>query len=481
MLIDKRYQADSVAAYFATSGYLIAIISVLGFSIMPRAKFLQMMLLDILAVCLASAVSLLMMYSQVKAREHSTSSSNQASSDSSEFPPYNSSSSVTSGVFLFFQTYLVHSFRAKFQQFQFPVIIYSIVANVAFSFAPLLPTLPAAISMIRRLLAGGLLGLGLCTGVSLFIFPLSCRTVVFKQMGGYINALRAAMQAHTAYFESLQTDDVFGRTATYDSNVEKIDEHGKVYTPEAANIRKAVRKITELHGKLSGDLIFAKREVAIGQLGPDDLQSIFRHLRQTMIPVVGLGFVVDIFERLSEYNKWNEPIDPTAAVSEDLRDQAVREWHEIMRAVHDPFVSMIKTIDEGLQHVALTLKFEKQSKNASSASDPEASATRVPGDREFRVPFERKLSEFKVAKRLALRAWSEEKGITLPPDFFEHPATAHLEMEDLPQDGSINRDRARRQLYLILYVCTKILDPLYHTDDLFVDGTTAGFYRPHGP
>ncbi|KAL4883227.1 hypothetical protein BJY04DRAFT_185077 [Aspergillus karnatakaensis] len=445
------YQADSIAVYFTTSGYLIAIISVLGFAIMPRAKFVQMMLLDLLAICVAAAVSLLMMYATVKAREQSPSSS-QTSTSSSGFPPYNSSASVTSGVFLFFQTYIVHSFRAKYQQFQFPVIIYSIVANVSFAFAPLLPSLDSAISMVRRILEAGLLGLGISTGVSFFIFPLSCRTIVFKQMAGYVGALRAALQAHTAYFEALESDNVFGRTATYDSTVEKIDEHGKVYTPEAANIRKTVQKITELHGKMAGDLTFAKREVAIGELGPDDLQSIFRHLRQTMIPVVGLSFVVDIFERLSEYNRWNDPIDPTSVVSNDQRDRAVHEWNEIMRAVHDPFVSMIQTIDEGLQHVSLTLKLTPAPKGARPAPDAEASATQAPGDKGFCTHMEKKLLDFKVAKRLALRAWSEEKGITLPPDFFEHPATAHLEMEDLPIDGSINRDRARRQLYLFLYM-----------------------------
>ncbi|KAL5343024.1 hypothetical protein BJX70DRAFT_244340 [Aspergillus crustosus] len=418
---------------------------------MPRAKFVQMMLLDILAMCVAAAVSLLMMYATVKAREQSV-DSDQTSTGSSGFAPYNSSSSVTSGVFLFFQTYIVHSFRAKYQQFQFPVIIYSIVANVSFSFAPLLPTLPSAISMVRRILEAGLLGLGLSTGVSFFVFPLSCRTIVFKQMGGYIGALRAALQAHTAYFESLEGDNVFGRTATYDSTIEKIDEHGKVYTPEAATIRKTVQKITELHGKMATDITFAKREIAIGELGPDDLQSIFRHLRQTMIPVVGLSFIVDIFERLSEYNRWNDPIDPTSVISGDLRDRAVHEWNEIMQAVHDPFLSMIQTIDEGLQHVSITLKLTPAPKNAKPALDTEASGSRAPGDKGFCAHMEKKLLDFKVAKRLALRAWSEEKGITLPPDFFEHPATAHLEMEDLPTDGSVNRDRARRQLYLFLYM-----------------------------
>ncbi|KKK21203.1 hypothetical protein AOCH_006628 [Aspergillus ochraceoroseus] len=418
---------------------------------MPRAKFVQMMILDILAVCVASAAALLMMFATIKARQNSA-GTNETPSPVTGWLPYNSSASATCGVFLFLQTYLIHSLRAHYQQFQFPVIIYSFVANIAFSYAPVLPSMSAAITFVRKLLEAGLIGLGIATGVSFFIFPLSCRQIVFGQMAAYIATLRTALQAHTAYFANLEGEQVFGRTATYDSTVEKMDEHGKVYTSEAETIRKAVRKITELHGKLNGDITFAKREIAFGKLGPDDLQSIFRHLRQTMIPVVGLSFVVDIFERLSEYNRWNNPIDPATSISGALRDMAAHEWNEIMRAVHDPFVSMIQTIDEGLQHVSLTLKLSIPAKNSSRNEDPEASAIPTPGDRGFRAHFEKRLGDFKIAKRLALRTWSEDKGIKLPPDFFERPATAHLDMEDLPSDGSVNRDRARRQLYLFLYM-----------------------------
>ncbi|RAH82234.1 hypothetical protein BO86DRAFT_409553 [Aspergillus japonicus CBS 114.51] len=448
------YQSDVVSGQFNTVGYLVAIISVLGFSIMPRAKFIQMMVLDILAVCVASAFALLMMYCSIKAREHSEPSSATSSATSTTSVSYNASASAVSGVWLFFQIYVVHTFRAKFQQFQFPVIIYSIVANVTFTYAPRLGTMTAAITLVKKLLEACLTGLAICTGVSLFILPKSTRGIILKQMGGYIDGLRGALRAHTAYFESLEREDMFGRAETYDSRVEKMTESGKVYSPEAAAIRSACQKLTDLHAKIHGDLTFAKREFAIGKLGPDDLQAIFRQLRQAMIPVVGLSFVVDIFQRLSDYNKWNQPIDP--GTPEDIRCRVVQEWNDIMRAVHDPFRSMIDTIDEGLQHVSYVLEFSKPP-NSSTASkeseDVEANASPKPGEKAFAGLYAKKLKDFKAAKRIALRAWGEEKGITLPPDFFEHPSSVHLDFDDIPSDSSgVGRDRSRRQLYLILYM-----------------------------
>jgi hypothetical protein len=48
------YQADSVAATYTTLGYLIPIISVLGMPIMPRAKFFQTLILNLIGICIGS-------------------------------------------------------------------------------------------------------------------------------------------------------------------------------------------------------------------------------------------------------------------------------------------------------------------------------------------------------------------------------------------------------------------------------------------
>lgn len=438
---------------------------------MPRARFIQMIILDVLAVCVAASMALLMIYCCVKARQNTTSGTKTAVGN------YNSSASAVSGVWLFFQIFVVHSLRAKFQQFQFPVIIYSIIANITSVYGPQFTTMATGISFVVRMLKGCLTGLALTTGTHFLVFPLSTRTVVFKEMTGYIGALRAALKAHSAYFESLEHEDMFGRAETYDETVEKTNKKGKIYSPEAHDIRAAIQKITDLHGKLHGDLTFAKREFALGKLGPDDLQLTFRQLRRTMVPIVGLSFIVDVFQRLSDYNKWNEPIDPIGSIdpletehpSETIRQRVVQEWNDIMRAVHDPFASMIQTIDEGLAHVSITLKLTKPpkrkastSRDGSGVSDKdgdveECPANTTPGEQGFTEYFKRRLGEFRAAKKIALQAWAEEKGLKLPDSFFDHPESME-DMDYIPHDidGTMSRERSRRQLYLILFVCDSI-------------------------
>jgi hypothetical protein len=437
-------------------GYLVAIISILGFAIMPRAKFIQMMIFDVLAVCIAACFALLTMFSSVKARQHTANNSKDT---------YNSSASAVSGVWLFFQIWMVHTFRARYPQLQFPVIIYAIFANVSSVYAPQMQTMAAAIALVKQLLKSFLTGLAISTATSLFILPMTSRQVVFKQMAGYIGGLRSALKAHAVYFESLERDDIFGRTETFDDAREKIGKKGKVYSPEAEAIRGAVRGITDLHAKLHADLTFAKREIALGKLGPDDLQTIFRHLRQIMIPVVGLSFVVDIFQRLSDYNRWNQPIDPNlAVVPEELRQRVVHEWNDIMRAVHDPFAMMIQTIDEGLLHTSYVFKLTKPPKHKGTRKSPDGDSTEgnedveataentAPGESAFTGHFEKKLGEFRSAKRIALQTWAEEKGIKLPPDFFDHPTSPQMLNTDFLDTSATQKERSRRQLYLFLYV-----------------------------
>ena len=450
----------------------MTIVSVLGFAIMPRAKFIQMIILDILAVCVAASIALLMMFCCVKSRQHAQSIYPTA------IGIYNSSASAVGGVWLFFQIFVVHSLRAKFPQFQFPVILYSIITNISCVYGPQFTSMASAISFMTRMLKACLTGLALATVTSFIVFPLSTRTVVFKEMAGYIGALRAALKAHSAYFETLEHEDMFGRAETVDETIEKTSKKGKMYSPEAQAVRAALQKITDLHGKLHGDLTFAKREFALGELGPDDLQLIFRQLRRTMIPVVGLSFIVDVFQRLSEYNKWNDPIDPVANQhpTDAMRARVVQEWNEIMKALHDPFALMIQTVDEGLEHVSFTLKLTKPPKRkaavspeGSEASDKEGDVeaspeNTAPGEKGFAKDFKRRLGEFRFAKRIALQTWAEEKGLKLPDDFFDRP-TSMEDMEDVPDDidGTMDRDRSRRQLYLVLFV--RDINLLFFSED----------------
>src|SRR5690242_16272855 len=323
------YEADAVAQFYSTLGYLVAIISILGFCIMPRAKFIQTMIMNVISTCVGSAFAMLMVWSAVKAREHTTIPG---------APPsrYNSSQSAVLGVWLFFQIYIVNTLKAKFPQLAFPAIIYSIQVNVAATSGFLFTTPAQCENFIRRLLISFLTGFGIATGVSLFIIPVTCRKVVVKEMTGYLGLLKAAIAAHKSYIHTLEGSNMFGQT--YIPEVESGDDADKQkpkVKPEVAAVKKTIGAIQELHGKLTADLAFAKREIAYGKLTPDDLEAMFKLLRSIMLPILGLGSVIDLFERATEINHWDG--ENLTEHDQELRQKGINEWNELFSFVHEPF------------------------------------------------------------------------------------------------------------------------------------------------
>jgi hypothetical protein len=152
---------------------------------MPRAKYIQTLVLNLIGICIGSAIALLGIWSGVQARLHTTTVGSTAR--------YNSSQSAVCAIWLFANIYFVNVLRAKLPALQFPVIMYSIFTNVAFTYGPMFPTIEAGETLIKELLEGFLTAFAISTGVNLFIIPVNSRTVVFKEFTGYLGAVRGIM------------------------------------------------------------------------------------------------------------------------------------------------------------------------------------------------------------------------------------------------------------------------------------------------
>lgn len=274
-------------------------------------------------------------------------------------------------------------------------------------------------------------------------------------MTGYIGALRGSLKAHSSYFQSLEVKDMFYRVSTGQSG-------DKDRQPEATAVKKSVAAIQMMQGKLTIDLPFAKREIAWGYLGPDDLQEMSRLLRGVMLPLSGLSSVVDIFERLAELNGWDENQDEESLEigARDLaRRRVVEDWNDVMQTVHEPFQSVIQAMDEGLEHAMLRLRLKtppKKAKNKSESSenvDVEGKADESqPGEDGFADFLERKTDEFYLCKELALKEWCKRKGIDVPDDFFSRPCDYNID-DTRRKQGENFYERSQRSLYALLYVC----------------------------
>ncbi|KAK3494151.1 uncharacterized protein B0T23DRAFT_102727 [Neurospora hispaniola] len=440
-------QSHTIAIYFGTVGYLVPIVSVLAIAILPRGKFLMNLVLNLLAICFGSAVSMLALYSAVKAREHTT----PKDAPVSALPTYNSSQSAVCAVWLFFNIWLGNVVRAKMPAFNISIIIYSILVNIAATFGPIMTTMAAAQHFVQQLLTGMLLAMAIASAVNLFIFPVSSRLVVFKEFAGAIGLLRKTASLQKAYLASLESEDMFApatRTDTWARKEAKKAEKGnrKPRITKEAKAAKALGEtaaaLRELSGKLHADMGFAKRDIAWGRLDASDLSHIFTLLRNVYIPVLGMTTIIDIFKRVSETQGWyTEEDTPPEVVAE--KEIEKRVWNEVMKQMHEPFEILSEAIDKGLQHAAFQLDLTPRPKKSKTADiEEKAGQPLQPGDLGYAQVIHEKVAAFYAKKGELLKIWVKEKGLIYDEEGFTAHDTVPLERQ--------KRDQA--QLNILLYM-----------------------------
>ncbi|MCJ1433208.1 hypothetical protein MMC27_002567 [Xylographa pallens] len=446
------YQSDAFAGTFSTLGYLVGIMSVLSFSILPRSKFFQTMMFNVIGLCIGAAIALLTIYCAVQARIQTTPVSAKSSDGPASGAPtssYNSSASAVCAIWLFANIFAANSLRFSRPQLQFPVIIYSIFANVASTYAPQFATMDQGIAFVKELLEAFLAGFAIASVVNLIVFPQSSRDVVFREASDYIAAIQGVLKAQNGYLRSLERKEMF-------HPLPKDDDKAVPEEVSAAKAFKgALAGLTALHGKLQGDLIFAKREVAYSHLGPKEIDELFKKFREILLPLIGMGSVVDIFNRIAENRKWKveESLEVSKAsdtTDEKLEDHERKEkeriqWNEVMKTLHDPFELMSLAMMDGLNHASYALGFSKPPKtkplNDLEANEGEAR----PGDDNYGEYLSQKVKLFYEQREVTLQTWCNQRGIK------KHHVTGRLDGDAILHDPEGDH-RNQRQLYLILYM-----------------------------
>ncbi|EXK77930.1 hypothetical protein FOQG_17379 [Fusarium oxysporum f. sp. raphani 54005] len=474
------YQSTPISRYFTTQGYLIPIISVLAVAILPRDKFIQNLIFNLLAICVGSAMSLLALWSSIQARIHTSPPTSRGTAIAP--PPYNSSQSAVCAIWLFANIWVSNLVRAKLPSFNLPVIIYCILINNSTTFGPMTATTTAAEAFVKEQLLAMLFGMGLATGVSLFVFPISSRMVVFGEFKGLIGLLRKVVGLQKEYLAVLAKEDMFAietrndeeRGASQDKKKlkakeveEKVKDEGMTKEAKAAKcLKETVGVIRVLAGKLYGDMTFAKRDVAWGKLDAKDLGETFTLIRNVMIPIVAMSTITDIFHRVAERRGWNVDEDtPAEIVAEKNRERQV--WSDNMKQMHVPFQILAEVIDQGLEHTGICLEIlpkprvsKKSGSNGSDDSDVEARGDEVnPGDEGFASLVDKKLWQLYSQKSKILRTWVRERPLVADEAKLARPQ--HLTASDVIQ-------RNQAQLYVSLY-----MEQLMHAAGEAVQGLVA--------
>ncbi|KXJ88899.1 hypothetical protein Micbo1qcDRAFT_214084 [Microdochium bolleyi] len=474
------FQADAIAAYFSTIGYVIAIISVLAMPIMPRGKFLQATLLNLLGVSIGAAVGVLALWSAFQARLHTQTRPSG----------YNSSQSAVSGIWLFANIWLSNLLRARNPSLNIPVIVYTIMVNIAATYSPLMTSVPALEAFMRQLYVAMLTAFGLALGVSLLILPTSSRMVASGQLKGLLMLLRGIVKQEKAYLESLEKEDMFAKKSKRNIFGRSKKEDGKNKEKntapnshaEAEAVKQTIFKIRELMGKIQVDLPFAQREVAWGKLQPKHFKHITVILREIVIATTGIGTIIDIFQRIAEKRGWvtdeNTDLDLLADKLEEKR-----VWNGVMQQLHEPFRILAEAIDQGLEHAGVVLELLPKPKDAAKKSkdkgrknradvDVEAAKANLvnPGDGGFANVLRTKVQVFHTVRKEILVAWARENGL------------AHDNLEDIAifSQDEVKHKHERQQLFVLLYIETlmqaagvAVLKLVEYADNRLEDGSLA--------
>ena len=449
LLASCRYQSDAVSSIYGTQGYLVGVSSVYGLAVLPRAKFVQHIILCVFGICFGSAMAVLALWTAIQARQHTASDSSQS---------YNASASAICGIWLFVMIYLVHSLRAHYPILTIPGVALSMFVNIASTFGSTADNTADVLVYVYNLMRCFLTGFALAAGVSLFIYPRTCRLIVFKEIRRYLKDLDKSLKTQGAYFESLEKGDMLTRVKTTLGG-----KGGRGL--EAKAVKDAAAKVGTMHGSLSGDLQFAKREIAYGWLTPSELKKVSKLLKGIMMPVLGLSSTVDLFQRFSETHGWDTESysgngNPPSATA---KAQMIKDWNDIMKFNHEPFQSILKLSRDGISHILITLKLKRRPKNqrkrhakSALAPDVENGAVVEPGEKEFVDYFRRKSDKFYGGRQRTLKQWCHMKGVDLSDDFFQHPHTADIALSAAKTDEVGSEEMSLRQLFMILYVSPSI-------------------------
>lgn len=431
---------------------------------LPRGKFIQSMMLNLLCAAVGGAMGVLIVWSGVQARLNTSNLEEMAQYIAQNGKaPYNSSQSAVCAVWLFFNIWLANVVRAKYPAFNLPVIVYSIIVNIACTFGVLFPTVARAEAFVKQLLIGIFVGLAIAFGCSLFIFPISTRQIVVKQMAGVLGLFKKTVALEKEYLQGLERDDMFSlevvETSAGHSEPEKKgkkDDAPKLTREQktAMALRGTIAAIRELMGKIYGDKKFAKRDVAFGYLSAKDFGQLFNLIRNVMIPLTGIGVIMDIFQKVGRERGWDgtspgsdEPgigSDGTLLESQD-KEKSLRIWNDIMRQLHEPFEILSEALIQGIDHAGILLKFFPQPKGHTKTPDVEASAGDLhPGQVGFSRVINEKIDAFNSRKGEILRLWAKEKGLSSDgkPENWDKDTTRLFE----------KRRNDQAQLFTILYL-----------------------------
>lgn len=305
---------------------------------------------------------------------------------------------------------------------------------------------------------------------------MTSRTILLKQITGFVNGLQGSLKAQAMYLESLEHEDILGtnsrsldesdKNKVMQSNdtSPKFEQRKNEDSSNAETLKTTISSLGELYSKMNAELTFAKREIAYGKLNATDLEQLLKLCTSLLLPITGMSSIADIFDRIVESRGWKSMADEQLDEKNNIgnaKANEVAQWSNIMKALHNPFEVMTEAMNEGLLHVLYTLEFAKPPKHERQNSeirdnniidDVEAEGEAAkPGSKKFAMSLKKKVDAFYDQRKLTLATVLKQQDVDLREDLFSDSSRSIL-YDNINGEDQFNHKRSQRLLYLMLYV-----------------------------
>ncbi|EEP76334.1 predicted protein [Uncinocarpus reesii 1704] len=360
-----------------------------------------------------------------------------------------------------------------------------------------MPTLSYGLTYVKLLLLAFLVGFAIATGVSLFIFPTTSRSMIFHQLRGYPSAVKSLLDEQVTYIKSTESGGpwkitrmatVVRRATSSFSGPRPNDEKVSKEAPntfESPGLRTAIGKLSAIHSQVNAEMRYAKQEIVWGTLTPEDLEKLISLLRSLFLSLSGIAMLPRVFKRLTKaVQPQRAGMDATNAevTRQDTFSPIVEDSpYETQEGTQEHFVQPLcdrleaakALVNSGLQHTFTTLQLSK-SKDFSTvirgrrfsfvSRDEEEGVETGPGQKGFTANFERKLYHFYSQRKNLPQHWANLNAFS--------PAS-HDEHNRSPEFREI-----RKEFFVILFIghlqdilLQSIFDLVKFADSKVADGT----------
>lgn len=422
------HQSSAVANTTLTIGYLAALISVLSQALTPRAKFLRIMLFDLLATCVSASLCCLAIFCAEKARQNS--GDQTPSTSSSSISTYNSSASAVSAIWLIAMIWAGNALRAwKPMELQDPMVAFSIFCSVTLTRAGTFVVLADGLAFVARLLKGFMLGFAIATGVSLFIYPVTSRGLVFGDVTGYVGRIEGVLRAYSRFVGGSAGD---WEGADADSEEDSGGDSRK-------RLKDTVAGLNAVHARLQSDLFYSRDKIAWGKLSASDLDRIGGLLRDLFLPLSGMAMLPDVLDMVVKRQQ-DRSWDSVSDAGETPQRLAIENVVETLNSRIGEYSCLVTA---GLQYVLLKLELmtpKQLDKGSGGNMDEESGRTTLdPTQAVFMSQFEKRMNEY----------YSRQK--QLPRTLASREAFITEKTNAAPDEGTVNDIDIRQEFFIVLF------------------------------